>query len=65
MVTPGLGPGYAHAVRKKGKQRSQIGKISASEATKFFFPAHADFLLLFPLARPQSSLSCLYSLIIY
>ena len=41
MVTPGLGPGYA--VGKKGKKRSQIGKISASEASRavrspnFFF----------------------------
>ena len=41
MVTPGLGPGYA--VGKKGKKRSQIGKISASQASQavrspiFFF----------------------------
>ena len=41
MVTPGLGPCYV--VGKKGKKRSQIGKISASEASRkvpspnFFF----------------------------
>ena len=59
MVTPGLGPGYA--VGKKGKKRSQIGKTSASQAVRspnFFFSAHTDFLLLFPLTRTQSSLSC-------
>ena len=59
MVTPGLGPGYA--VGKKGKKRSQIGKISASEASRavrspnfFFLLSHADFLLIFPLTHPQS-----------
>ena len=57
MVTPGSGPGYA--VGKKGKKRSQIGKILASEASRavrspnfFFLLSHADFLLLF---SPDSS----------
>ena len=55
---------------EKGKKLSQIGKISSGSLAEFFFfffffSAHADFLLLFPLTRPQSSQSCLCSLIIY
>ena len=59
MVTPGLGPGYA--VGKKGKKRSQIGKISASEASRavrspiFFFSfIPRRFSPPFSLTHPQS-----------
>ena len=59
MVTPGLGPGYA--VGKKGKKRSQIGKISASQASQavrspiffFFFSPTPIFSSFFPWLVPS------------
>ena len=47
-ITVSLGPGSA--LGEKGKKRGQIGKISASEASRarFFFSPKPRFFPLFP-----------------
>ena len=47
--------------RKNIGERTEPSGSLAEFLFSFFFFAHADFLLLFLLTRPQSSLSCRYS----
>ena len=59
-ITDSLGPGSA--LGKKGKKRGQIGKISASEASRarffFFFLAKADFFPFSPQRGAWSHAIC-------